>query len=82
MTAEALGRENAETKARRYLTEGRLIVRAINGAHVTAIARGNGAIHRINHHPGTGWDCTCPARSRCCHLIAAQLVTAPQEAPR
>lgn len=82
MNAATVGRENADVKGRRYLTQGRLILRYVDGPHVTAIARGDGAIYQISHQPGQGWACTCPARSRCCHLIAAQLVTAPQGNPR
>jgi len=68
-------RESAETKARRYLTEGRLIVTVVAGDHVTATCRGDGEIHRLEVH-GDDRQCSCLARSRCSHLIALGLVTA------
>jgi uncharacterized Zn finger protein len=71
-------RENAETKARRYLTEGRITVIRVAGDEVRAVARGDGQLYRCGHVAGPrgGWFCTCPARAdRCCHLEALRLVT-------
>jgi len=70
-------RENAETKARRYLTEGRITVIRVAGDEVRATARGDGRIYRCGHVAGKGggWFCTCPARTdRCAHLEALRLV--------
>jgi uncharacterized Zn finger protein len=67
-------RENAEGKGRRYLCEGRLLVRSVGPQGIRAIARGNGDIYRVGYQRG-GWDCTCPAVGRCSHLVALQLVT-------
>lgn len=67
-------RENAATKGRRYLVEGRLTVHAIRGPNVRASCRGDGATYTLTHDPGTGWACTCPARGRCAHLTALGLV--------
>ena len=74
-------RENAAAKARRYVSEGRLIVRHVHGDHVLASCRGDGAIYeqRVN---GADWSCDCPARGRCAHLIALGLVTATDHDPR
>lgn len=70
-------RENAAEKARRYLAEGRLVVTAVDGDHLTATCRGGGAVYELDHRPGRGWSCTCPARTdRCAHLHALQLVVA------
>lgn len=69
-------RETAETKGRRYLTEGRVVVRAVGHLGVLATVRGSGAEHRVTHTTA-GWDCTCPARTHCSHLVAVGLVTAP-----
>lgn len=63
-------------KARRYLAEGRLIVRQVSGDHVAAVCRGDGAMYRLGHDPDLGWHCTCPARrDACAHLHALRLVT-------
>ncbi len=69
-------RENVEVKARRYLGESRLTVLQVDGDHVEAECRGTGEVHRLGHHPRyrNGWWCSCPARGRCCHLAALQLV--------
>jgi hypothetical protein len=69
-------RETATSKARRYLTEGRLIIEHINPGEVTATCRGDGTLHRLGWRPSTGWWCTCEARGRCSHLLALGSVTA------
>lgn len=68
-------RESAATKARRYLAEGRLIVRRVDGPYALAFCRGDGVMHRIEQHHDVG-ICSCPARGRCAHLLALGLVTA------
>jgi uncharacterized Zn finger protein len=68
-------RESAETKARRYLTEGRITIVRVAGDDVRALARGDGVIYRLGHHVRRGWWCECPARADCCHLRALRLVT-------
>jgi hypothetical protein len=70
-------RENAEAKARRYLTEGRVRVIACDEAAGTIVAevRGNGAIYAAGHGPA-GWACDCDAKSKnCAHILALKLVT-------
>jgi len=77
-------RENAATKARRYLTEGRVIVTHIRpGTVLRAHVRGDGVVYRCGWDRGTWW-CTCPASTKaaaCAHLIAVRLVTAPDLPP-
>jgi uncharacterized Zn finger protein len=68
-------RENVETKGRRYVSEGRLTVTTVNPDQVAATVRGGGATYRCGHNRGIGWWCTCPAKTRCAHLVALQLVT-------
>jgi len=69
-------RESVPEKAARYLREGRLVVTAVSGDYVAALARGDGAIHQLGHEPGRGWWCSCPVRSdRCAHLAALRSVT-------
>jgi hypothetical protein len=67
-------REGAETKGRRYLTEGRLLVEAVTAHRIDATCRGNGEVYAVGYQRG-GWACTCPALGRCSHLVALQLVT-------
>ena len=67
-------REDAATKAGRYLTEGRIIIRCVTDSEVSALARGDGALYEITGHQDV-W--TCPARSlRCSHLLAVRRVVA------
>ncbi len=67
-------RENAEAKGRRYLTEGRLLIRSAGPDGVRALCRGNGEWYRVGYQRG-GWSCDCPALGRCAHLVAIMLVT-------
>jgi hypothetical protein len=69
-----LSRENVETKGRRYLLEGRLIVREVIGDRIRATCRGSGSTWRLGFL-NDRWYCECPARTRCSHLVALQLVT-------
>jgi hypothetical protein len=70
-------RENAATKARRLLAEGRLIVTRVDGRDVSAIVRGDSAgIYSVTHRSGS-WACDCPTLGRCSHVQALMLVTVP-----
>jgi len=74
-------RENAFSKARRYLAEGRLVIAQAQPGYVEATARGDGAIYRLGYLRGQWW-CACPARSdSCSHLLALRKVTAPEWRP-
>ena len=68
-----VGRENIQTKGRRYLIEGRLSVRLVSHSQVVASCRGTGEVWTVGYQRG-GWYCTCPAKGRCSHLEALQLV--------
>ena len=68
-------RENAQGKARRYVSEGRLIVRSVTAESAQAECRGDGAIYELGFTDGR-WFCTCPALGRCSHEYALGLVTA------
>lgn len=69
-------RESAETKGRRYATEGRLLVLEINADAIRARCRGDGHVYRLGWNPADRWWCSCPARGdRCSHLVALRLVT-------
>jgi uncharacterized Zn finger protein len=69
---------SAESKAHRLLTEGRLTVEEMReDGTIVARARGfsDGEMYALGYDSTRKqWRCTCPARSRCCHLIALQLV--------
>ncbi len=67
-------RENAETKGRRYLVEGRLVVEHVGGQTIRAHCRGGGTVYMLGADGGDWW-CECPALGLCSHLIALQLVT-------
>lgn len=67
-------RENAQTKGRRYLVEGRLFVRTAGTGGIRAVCRGQGEVWQVGYERGS-WFCTCPARGVCSHLVALQLVT-------
>jgi hypothetical protein len=66
-------RENPEAKARRYLGEGRLIVTRVDHRTIEATCRGDGHTYRLGRDH-CGWHCTCPAKTRCAHLVALGLV--------
>lgn len=67
-------REDALSKAKRYLGEARLLVTYVNGNKVIASCRGDGAVHKLTVD-GWAWRCSCPARSdQCCHLRALRMV--------
>lgn len=77
------GAENAEQKARRYLTEGRVQVdREDAGGLIVATARGTEGVYHLGYDPGRReWRCTCPSPGKkCAHLIALRLVVPPREA--
>jgi len=68
-------RESAEQKGRRYILEGRLVIRHVDGGIIRAECRGGGAVWNLGRS-AAGWWCSCPARGRCSHLHALMLVTA------
>lgn len=68
-------REDAQTKSRRLLVEGRVVITAVAGSHVEARVRGDGVIHDVTAN-GDAWSCSCPARGRCSHLLAVGHVVA------
>jgi hypothetical protein len=77
-----IGRENASTKAMRYLVEGRVQIAHCGPDGVQAFVRGSGHLHRVEHRSDQPWTCTCPAKSRCSHLLAVQHVVVAPYDPR
>lgn len=72
--AVAVGRENAASKGRRLVAEGRLTVTELSRERVVAECKGDsGAVYRLGW-TDLRWACDCPARSKCAHLTALQLV--------
>lgn len=69
-------REDATTKGRRYVSEGRLVVQEVTPARIRAVCRGSGTVHLLGWGRGSWW-CSCPARGLCSHLVALRLVTSP-----
>lgn len=72
-------REGVHDKACRYLAEGRVVLGLVDEHDVVACVRGDGALYEVTYKASrnTLWRCSCPARGRCAHLLAVQLVTAP-----
>jgi hypothetical protein len=69
-------RESAQTKSRRYLVEGRCIVRYVDADRVVARVRGR-EVYDVEHQAGSGWSCSCLARTRrCAHVLAVSSVVA------
>jgi hypothetical protein len=50
------GRENVATKAIRYLTEGRVMIRSVGPQGARAHVRGGGAVYEVIYAPGLGWS--------------------------
>jgi uncharacterized Zn finger protein len=68
-------REDAQTKARRLVSEGRVTIRRIRDDLIAAHVRGDTAeVYAVTLEPD-GWSCGCPALGRCSHVRAVQLVT-------
>ncbi len=75
-------RETVALKAKRYLSEGRVIIVAVEPGRVEAKVRGDGRIY-TSGFVGGQWLCDCPAVSQgCCHLRALRLITAVDLAPQ
>jgi uncharacterized membrane protein len=78
MTVVTRKRENAQEKALRLLTSGRLRVTKVDGNLIEAECRGDsGEVYRLGHDPNDVpfWSCSCPARTACSHLRALWAVT-------
>jgi len=70
-------RETATDKAKRYLSEGRVIISDVRLDRVSAAVRGNGTVYSSGFSDGH-WYCDCPTPTdRCSHLYALRKVTAP-----
>jgi hypothetical protein len=72
-------RESAASKACRYLAEGRLTVERVDQTIVRASCRGSGAVYQVSWSPDSSWACSCPAKTRCAHLLALQAVVVRSE---
>jgi uncharacterized Zn finger protein len=71
----AMPRETIDEKAIRYLHERRIRVVRIDGDRVYGRARGERDVYQLVAGGGRS-RCTCPARVRCCHLAALELIAA------
>jgi hypothetical protein len=69
-------RETIEQKALRLISERRLHVHRIAERRVEAHCNGDTRSYTLTYD-GRGWRCDCPARKRCAHLTALQLVADP-----
>ena len=78
-------RENASAKARRLLTERRVMILRVLPTSVLAMVRGNsGELREVRWDPRHGWSCTCPAIGFCAHghAVASVVVVPPASAQR
>ena len=67
-------RENAETKARRYLCEARLNIFEVSTETIAALCRGDGVVYELGWNHADEWHCTCRAMTpKCAHLLALRL---------
>ena len=67
-------RENALSKGERYLLSGRLTIRLVTPERIEAHVKGDsGHTYRVIYDAGR-WSRSCPARTRCAHLIALKRV--------
>ena len=73
--------EDAATKARRLLGEGRVTIRCLSDDAIAADVRGDSGLHRVTWTP-SGWACDCDALRRCSHIRATQLVVLVSERSR
>lgn len=71
-----MSRETIEEKASRYLVEGRLTIELVAPDEIRATCAG-GQRYELGLEAGAWW-CSCPARTRCAHLAALELVTDPE----
>ena len=69
------GRENAQTKSKRLLVEGRVLIRHCEQQHVRAVVRGDSGELRVVEYQSGHWSCSCIARGTCSHLLAVMAVT-------
>ncbi|MEX0756121.1 MAG: hypothetical protein WD556_13580 [Actinomycetota bacterium] len=69
-------REGISARGRRLLVEGRLNVLKVDREAIRATCKGeSGTVHQLSWTSAADWFCSCPARSRCAHLVALMLVT-------
>lgn len=71
-----MNRETVNEKAHRYLAEGRLTIELVLADEIRASCDG-GERYDLGFEAGAWW-CSCPARVRCAHLAALELVTDPE----
>lgn len=67
-------REAAAEKGLRYLTEGRLTIVSADARRIEALVKGDSGHCYTVVHDHSRWACSCPARSRCAHMIALMRV--------
>lgn len=70
-----VGRENAQTKAIRLVSSGRVAVRNWSPTRGEAFVRGDSAVIRRVIYLDGSWSCPCEARGLCSHIRAVQQVT-------
>jgi uncharacterized Zn finger protein len=75
-------REDARTRARRFLAEGRVMIVRAGPSGTLGVVRGDsGALRRVTWTPGRGWRCDCPAMQQCAHGFAVASVVLTEQSP-
>jgi uncharacterized Zn finger protein len=69
-------REDARTKARRLLVEGRIEIVRLDEHGCLALVRGDSSEIRTARFERGAWSCDCPALGYCSHAMACALVVA------
>lgn len=69
-------REAAAEKGLRYLAEGRLTIVSADARRIEATCKGDSGVSYSVIRDHSRWACSCPARGRCCHLVALMRVSA------
>ena len=66
--------EDQHERGRRYLTEGRLTILAMDGLRVRALCVGHRSDYELGYDAGEGWWCSCGSLGDCAHVVALRLV--------
>jgi hypothetical protein len=67
-------REDAHSKARRLLAEGRVTISFVGKNEILAAVRGDSARRYVVAWDPSGWSDDCDAVGKCSHIQAVQLV--------
>lgn len=64
---------NTINKAKQYLGAGSVKVLALDASRASVQVTGSG--NYLLQFNGAGWQCSCPAKTECAHILACKLIT-------